>query len=116
MFPKPNRLELRSEIGRLKSRGKRTQGEMIDLVVAPREESLSPRFACIVTKKIAKQATERNRVKRLLRAGTRALLKDIRGGSDVLIIAKAPAVGRGEKRVQEELRRTLKKAGLIEET
>jgi len=50
------------------------------------------RFGFIVSKKISKRAVVRNRVKRIFREQTRLILKDIKGGFDVVVIIKSSSI------------------------
>ena len=48
-----------------------------------------PRFGFIISNKIDKRATRRNKIKRYLRNAARAVLKDIKPGTDVVVIVKS---------------------------
>ena len=82
----------------------------------PVQANASPgpsRFAFIVSKKIDKRASKRNRFKRLLREAIRLNLTKIKPGYNIILLAKK--LGRINQLMQTkiELGKSLKEAGLI---
>lgn len=73
-----------------------------------------PRVGFSVSKKIGK-AVVRNRVKRRMRAAVTPLLPEIRGGVNVIFIARAPIVDAPFEEICAAMRGTLSKAGLLKE-
>jgi len=65
------------------------------------------RFGLIVSKKFSKKATERNRVKRLLREAIKGKLAEIKKGLDLVIIV-GPKLD--QKTINHDLSNILKKA------
>jgi len=59
-------------------------------------------------------AVERNRAKRLLRSGARALTPRIRTGYDLLLIARKPILSQKSPAVQAALEEKLKQAELLD--
>lgn len=88
MLSSHNRL-LSSDISPILRTGMRVRGEFFDLIYQNRQPLLhvvtesrtplaGPRFAIIVSSKVDKRATKRNRMKRLVREAVRKLLPSIR--------------------------------------
>ncbi len=113
MLSKRNRLPLRQEIGKMKKEGKYIPGDILNLLIVRRQENLCPRFACLITSKVAKKAVIRNRVRRLIWEAIRSFLQEVRAGADVLITAKNPIVTQGLIEIQSDMRKSFQKAGLI---
>lgn len=88
MLPKENRLPLRREFLRVKERGRLIPGKFFSLIVASRKDSHPSRFAFIISKKIHKKATRRNRIRRLLVESIRSLLPKIKSGQDCVFLVK----------------------------
>jgi len=73
------------------------------------------RFGLIVSSKISKKATVRNRLKRQIRAIIRLDLKKIKPGYDLVISVKQPALKFTYQQLAEELVRGLKQLKLWSE-
>lgn len=86
MLPRENRIKKEKEIERVLKQGKKFfQGF---LVLKTAENTLGiPRFGFIVSKKVSKKSSVRNKIKRRLRELVRARLKKIDGNTDNLLIA-----------------------------
>lgn len=70
------------------------------------------RFAFIVSKKIDKRAVIRNQTKRVLRSAVERLIKNIKIGSDIIIISKKELIPEQRKEVLDALEAVFKKAGI----
>jgi|APSaa5957512576_1039674.scaffolds.fasta_scaffold33895_2 ribonuclease P protein component len=66
-----------------------------------------PKIGFIVSKKISKEAVDRNRVKRLLRQAVTPILKKFKNGQSILIIAKSNIKGKTLNQIKKELKITL---------
>lgn len=84
---------------------------MFQVVYGKNNLSVS-RFAFIVSTKIDKRATVRNRIKRLLRESVRLLLPNVPHGFDVIFIAKTADMG-NISHVKPKMEEILKKASLL---
>jgi ribonuclease P protein component len=72
MFPRSQRLTEERLFGLLFKRGKRSKGRDFSIVFFPANKS--GKIGFIVTKKVAKSAVDRNRLKRRLRSAFKAVL------------------------------------------
>ena len=112
MLPKKYRLPLRTELHRAQREGTTYQFPFFGLLVAKNKLSLS-RFAFIVSNKIHKKATKRNRIKRLLGESVRSLLAKTNPGFEVVFLAKKKIVGQNLKTTRSAIVKSFKEIGLI---
>lgn len=71
------------------------------------------RFAVVVTTKISKKATERNKIKRQIREIIRSNQGQIKPGHDVIISAQAKALNKDYQDLEKNLLSLLNKAKLL---
>lgn len=117
MLPKKYRLSLPKKPPITKLEKKQLiQGKYFGLLVTQQETDAESRFAIIISSKVAKKATQRNKVKRLLNEAVRKLLKDTKKGYDVVFLIKKNAVAANLNELQNSVRKAFKKAGLLEIT
>lgn len=116
MLPKPHRLSLRSKWPKIKKKGKTFQGSLLVLIIVPQEkESLEKtQFGFIVSNKISKKATVRNRLKRLLLEATYKLLPRIKPGFEVVLLAKSLLVGKDLPEILQESEKLFLRAKIFE--
>jgi ribonuclease P protein component len=112
MLPKQHRFPLRLEFNRLRKEGKLFQGKLFSLLISHSKRQPS-RFAFIVSTKIHKKATKRNRAKRLLREAVRSLLPKIKPGFDGVFLAKKAIIDNKLIEVKKETEKIFRQAGLI---
>lgn len=86
-LPVANRLPVRRERDRLNREGKTYHSKFFTIVQAP-ADSLTPRFAILLSKKTAKMAVDRNRIKRVTSAILIELLPSFIP-ADYLIVPKS---------------------------
>ena len=97
-FPRDLRLRKRREFLLVQGRGRRISGRHFQFFVLRRAESASPgmaaaaRFGITVTRKVG-NAVVRNRIKRIVREGCRHAPQLFPRGIDVVILARASAIG-----------------------
>lgn len=113
MLPKQYRLPLRTELVRVQEEGRIFQGRLFSLLVAKREKNRPSRFAFIISTKVHKKATKRNRARRLLVEAIRELLPKIKPGFDCVFLAKKPIIGKESVEIKKETENLFRKAGLI---
>lgn len=89
MLAKQNRLSLRKELHRIQKEGKIFHFPLFSLLAGQRlEANGESRFGFIVSNKIHKKATKRNRVKRLLREAVQMMLPEMEPGFDIVFLAR----------------------------
>jgi ribonuclease P protein component len=102
-----------SEIPRVMRRGVRIVGKNLQILVHKSEQDVS-RFAFIVSTKVDKRATVRNRVRRLMSESVRLSMNQIKPGYDCVIIAGRSLIGLNQADVSKIVIELLKKASLLE--
>lgn len=114
MLPKKNRLTRKKDFDLVFKKGKSFKEDFLILrAVGSKTEDC--RFGIVVSKKISKKATVRNRVKRKLRALTELKIKKIKKGTDIIFIA-LPGLERKEfSEVEKTINSLFKKSKLIKD-
>lgn len=116
MLPKQHRLSLRKEFNRVKKQGQVFPGRFFSLLVAE-QTSLKTlflkRFAFIVSKKIAKNATRRNKIRRLLAEAVYTFLPKIKTGFDGVFLTKKTIVDKSFSQIKKEVEEVFKQADLL---
>ncbi len=113
MLDRKNRLTKKSEFEKVREEGKVASSDSFSLSFLNREDSKPSRFGFIVSTKISKAATIRNRAKRALREGVRQSIAYIKDGYDCVVLAKPIIVKRYTDEIIRELQKTLKTADLM---
>lgn len=77
------------------------------------KNSKSARFGFIVSKKISKSAVVRNKIRRRLSEAIKSIIKEIKTGADVALIALPGIEKKDFSEIEKSLAVLLKKAGLL---
>lgn len=112
MLAKTNRLRKEREIKQVWKLGVSYSTPWLTLRKLKNEYKTS-RFGIIVSNKIAKKSTIRNKIKRRLREAIRLSLVNIKQGFDCLIIVRQSLVNQKYKTVKQELGNLFKRAKLL---
>lgn len=113
MLPKPNRLKKEKDFDQVFKKGKSIGGDFLFLKVFNRDENKESRFGFVVSTKVDKKATVRNKVKRRLREIVRSNLAQIKKGKDVVIVAQPKIKNQSFDSISNALLSKFKKAGLL---
>lgn len=107
-------LRRRADFDRLYRQGKRARGRLLTVITVPQPEASACRVAFVVSRKVAKQAVRRNRIRRRLREALRHLRaeQELAGVPDLLLIAHPAAVDASYWDLRAELEGLLARAGL----
>ncbi len=95
-------------------RGRRVTTTELVCIWRARETTPS-RFAFIVSTKVDKRATMRNRIKRVLGESVRQLAPNMKSHADVVLIARSKNLGESTEKTVGILRELFRKSGLIKE-
>ena len=109
MLPKENRLTDDYDFRRVKRLGKSYHCPLFKLSFAQRKIEAPSRFGFVISKKIDKRATVRNRIKRLLREVVRENLEKIPDGFDIVFIVRPNIVGKNYEEISIEFDKVLSK-------
>ncbi len=110
MLSKQNRLTSEKDFNVIKEKGSVVQSDSFAIAFLKRGDEYPSRFGFIVSTKIDKRATIRNRAKRALREGVRHELTFIQNGYDCVILAKPIIVKKYTDELMREVHEILKKA------
>jgi ribonuclease P protein component len=111
VLPKAHRLKKKKDFERVFKKGKGKREGFLFLKFIENERNIS-RVGFVVSKKISKKATLRNRIKRKLREATRMLLPEIKPGFDIVIVAKKGIENLNFWETKENLEKLFKKSNL----
>lgn len=78
----------RNEIRKIKKDGKLLQGNNFGVLVRKRDNLGNPRFGIVISSKVSKLATHRNRIRRSFRDTLRRNWKKIDDGQDIIFLVK----------------------------
>lgn len=115
MLPRHYRFPLRTDLSRLKKKGKIFQAPFFGLIVSsqPVTAAKNPRFAFIVSKKISKKAVQRNRIKRVLSEQIKIFFPRLKSGFDAVFLVKQEIVNKDSSAIGDQMEKILVKAGLL---
>jgi len=71
-------------------------------------------FAFVISKKVSKKATARNRTRRLFSGSVRELLDDCQPGYEVIFFVKSSALNLDKEEIAAEVEKALTSIGLLE--
>jgi ribonuclease P protein component len=112
MLPKKYRLAKEKDFQKVFRDRKSFAGQLLILRIRENEMDFS-RFGFSVSLKISQKAVERNKTRRQAQEAVRINLGKIKPGFDVVLIAKPESLGKGYKKIEEDLLGALRKADLI---
>lgn len=112
MLPKANRLKKKKDFEKVFKEGKRFKEDFLFLKIRKNNLKVS-RFGFVVSQKISKKATIRNKIKRRLRELVRLKLPKIKTGIDGALIVKEGLENKDFWEIEELMDKLFKKADLI---
>lgn len=111
MLPLKNRINLKKEKIFQKRKGKLFFGSIFNFLLLEEKKEFPPQFAIVVSKKIDKKASKRNRIRRILAAGVRGILPQIKKGIRGVFFAKKEILEKNFWEVKKELELFFKNKG-----
>ena len=112
MLPKKHRLKKKNDFARVMRRGGAAASRYLILRFSDNQLELS-RVGFVCSKKVAKKAVERNKIKRRLREIVRVMLPNIRPGFDLVFLTRPGIAGIEFEEVEAMVGKLLAKARLI---
>jgi len=112
MLPKENRLKKRKDFDQAFKKGKSFNESFLFLKIGKNSFKKS-RFGFVVSQKISKKATERNKVKRRLREIVRKKLPSIKEGMDIILIAKPEIENKEHQEIKKLIDKLFEKAKIL---
>jgi len=98
--------------GRVEQMGKITQSDSFGIAVFDRRDDDVSGYGFIVSNKISPESTNRNRVKRAMKAAVRYELGQLKSGLDIVFLAKQKILRKSTEDIINEVRIALKEASL----
>lgn len=114
MLPKNNRLKKEKDIGKVFKEGKKyilPSGRLYLKIV--KNNLKNSRFGFVVSKKVSKKATIRNKIKRRLREAVKGKLTEVKKGIDGAIVVMPGLEEKGFSELEEKINKLFKKAGIL---
>jgi ribonuclease P protein component len=113
MLARPNRLTTTKDFEAIKERGKLIQSESFAFAYLDRGDSNPNRFGFIISAKIDKRATARNKARRALREAVRFSLSTLKPGHDCVFLGKSVIVKKYTSELMKEVEEVFKKSKLL---
>lgn len=107
-FPPALRIRKRAEFKRLQSGSRKLHSTHLLVILSPGLEPKS-RIGITVTTRVDKRATQRNRIKRIVRETFRHLHEQLGGTFDIVVIARQNATGCSSEELRRELTELFRK-------
>jgi ribonuclease P protein component len=103
----------RSEVfDQVKSEGKLYQKKLFGISILERKDNKPSRFGFVVSKKVSKQAIQRNRINRAAQEAIRFEMTHIKEGFDVVFLLKQEAAKSTTDEIMNAVRTAIKEVGL----
>jgi ribonuclease P protein component len=115
MLPRRHRLSLRKDADAIYREGKRIQGKYFALIVAEQKEKSNTKIAVVVSRKAAKLAVERNRLRRRATQAIRLHLNELENGYNIICTAGKASGNASFDQLHESILSDLKNAGVVME-
>lgn len=104
MLASKNRIAKKEDFEKVKKDGKLYQSDNFGVAVLKKSEEEDSRFGFVVSTKISKDASKRNRIKRALREVTRHHLHIIGKGYDMVFLPKTSIVRKTTEEIMREVK------------
>lgn len=112
MLPQKNRLKRKKDFDLTFKRGKSYRTKLVEIKLR-KVKGDEKKFAFVAPVKYFKKATERNKVKRVLREALRKKIDEIIEGINVIFIAREGFLGHSFKEVEKKVNKNLNKFKLL---
>lgn len=109
MLPRENRLTRRNDFRDILNKGKFFQGKLVALALLRDQENNEPQIGIIVSTKISKLATKRNRIKRIIKEALRTNML-LGAGQKMVVLTKKTIIDASPGEIRLDLKRALEKA------
>jgi ribonuclease P protein component len=107
---KKNRLNLRLHRLRVEANCKKLHSPLFTYLIAPQIEGTqptSPRLAILVSKKLARKAVDRNKIKRKISQSIQNILPNLPHNNDIILIPKQAILDKTITQIQTDLKNVL---------
>ena len=112
MLAKKNRLTDSNDFAKVQSKGKTFQSTNFGVAILERGDDGPPRFAFVISTKIAKDAVDRNTVRRHMSETVRLMTGEVKDGLDVVFLAKPSIMRIPADGIVREVRAAVRECGI----
>jgi ribonuclease P protein component len=112
MLAKKYRLTGSSDFAKVQSEGSTYQSANFGVAILDRKDTDPPRFAFVVSTKIAKDAVDRNTIKRHMSETVRLMTSEVKNGLDVVFLAKTSIMRIPADEIVREVRAAVRNCGI----
>ena len=112
MFARFFRLTKEKDFDKIFNEGKKKYTKIIGILYLPNNLK-NNRYGIIVSKKIAKKATTRNKIKRIIRSSLKKQEIFLKNGNDIIILAKPQIIDAENDEIEENIDFCIKNIGLL---
>lgn len=112
MLARKNRLTAKADFEKVRKEGRLYQFDDFGLVLLKKGQE-EDRFGFVVSKKIAKDAVDRNRIKRALGEAVRQNIFYLKKGYDIVFLTKPSISGRSTVVIMKQVKEALKSIKLL---
>jgi ribonuclease P protein component len=113
MLAKKYRLTATGDFKRVQELGSTFQSANFGIAILDRKDVNPTRFGFIISTKIAKDAVDRNTIRRHMSETVRLMTKDIKDGRDIVFLAKTSIIRIPAETLVREVRSAVKESGLL---
>lgn len=113
MLAKKYRLTGKSNFDRVQEEGRVFQSDNFGIAFIDRKDNDPPRFAFIVSTKIAKDAVDRNTIKRHMSETIRLMTSEVKNGFDVVFLAKTSIIKIPAEGIVREVRTAVRQSPIV---
>jgi len=113
MLAKKFRLTGSKDFRRVQEKGKTFQSKDFGIAYFDRGDTLPSRFGFIVSTKVAKDAVDRNTIKRHLSETVRLMTNEIKDGLDVVFLAKTTIIRIPAEEIIRQVRLSVRESEII---
>lgn len=113
MLAKKYRITGSQNFKRVEKEGVVFQSPDFGVAVFNRKDLEHSKFGFVVSTKIAKDATDRNRIRRAMSEAVRMLTMEVKPGLDIIFLAKTSIVRSPTDKIMKDVKAALKEGGLM---
>lgn len=113
MLAKKYRLTVNADFKKVQELGTVFQSHSFGIAYLDRKDSLPSRFGFVISTKVAKDAVDRNTVRRHMSETVRRMTNDIKDGYDVVFLAKTNIIRVPAEELVREVRSAVRDSGLV---
>lgn len=112
MLAKKHRLTDTNDFKKVQKEGKVFQSADFGIAFFDRQDDDPSRFGFVVSTKISKDASDRNRIRRAMSEAVRTSALDIKNGLDIVFLAKLSVARSPTDKIMRDVKSALKEGGL----